>query len=46
MDNKDEKSAAEGTEIIQKEEEAKTHEIDYDDPEIGEKVKTSGLKDI
>jgi hypothetical protein len=43
MDSKDEKAAADG-EV--KNEEAKTHDIDYGDPDEADKVKASGLKDV
>ena len=43
MDSKDEKAAAE-SEV--KNEEAKTHDIDYGDPDEAEKIKASGLKDV
>ena len=46
MDSKDEKTAAEGADTTTKEEDAKTHDIDYGDPENDEKVKAGGLKDV
>ena len=45
MDSKPEETAP-ATESPKKVEEAKTHDVDYADPEADEQVQASGLKDV